>query len=95
MNLNLTGFHGFAFVSYVISAIIASERCYCVMSPMTSQTRLTTRTMGVVLVVVFVVVIGGFFVVASKFRAMCAFDPVTQVVFTTFEGSKFYDNKVI
>jgi hypothetical protein len=95
MNLNLMGFHGFAFVSYVISAIIASERCFCVISPMTSQTRFTTRTMGVVLVVVFVVVTGGHFVVATKFRAMCAFDPVRQVVFKTFAGSTFYqDNQV-
>ena len=55
VNNNLVGFFGFYFVSQVLSAIIASERCLCVLSPLRSQTLLQTRTMAGIITGVFLV----------------------------------------
>ena len=51
-NNNLVGFCGFAWVSQFLSAIIASERCLCVLSPLRFQTLLQTKTMAVTIMLV-------------------------------------------
>ena len=58
VNHNLVGFFGFCWVSQVLSAIIASERCLCVLSPLRFQTLLQTRTVAVIIVAVYVVPLG-------------------------------------
>ena len=68
MNHNLSGFFGVEWISQVMSAIIASERCFCVVSPLRSQSVLSTRTMAVIIVLVFIVVLGLYFVVAFRYR---------------------------
>ena len=70
-NNNLAGFFGFFWASNVISAIIASERCFCVVSPLRSQSVLSTRTMAVIIVLVFIVVTGLYFLVAVRYRVVC------------------------
>ena len=57
-NNNLAGFFAFSFVSQILSAIIASERCLCVLSPLRFQTLLQTRTVAVIIVAVYVVPLG-------------------------------------
>ena len=95
-NHNLIGFFGFSWVSQVISAIIASERCFCVVSPLRSQTVLSTRTMVIIIVVVFVVVTGLYFVVALRYRMVCVYDPTTDMYFKMIDGGEvYYRHKVI
>ena len=72
-NHNLVGFLGFTWVSQIMSAIIASERCFCVVSPLRSQSVLSTRTMAVIIVVVYIVVPGLFFLVAFRYRLVCVY----------------------
>jgi hypothetical protein len=50
-----------------MSAVIASERCFCILFPLRSKTLLTTTTMAVVIVVAFVLIVGGLFVVAYRY----------------------------
>ena len=96
LNNNLTGFFGFSWVSSVISAIIASERCFCVVSPFRSQTALSTRTMAIIIVVVFIVVTGLYFVVALRYRMVCMYDPTIDMYFKIIdEGEFYYKHKVI
>ncbi|KAL8589879.1 hypothetical protein ACOMHN_023966 [Nucella lapillus] len=90
VNHNLITFFGFAWVSQIISAIIASERCFCVVSPLRSHTVLSTRTMAVILGTVVVVVLSLFAVLATKYRMMCVYDPVTNARFNVLEGGEFY-----
>ena len=89
-NHNLVGFFGFFWVSMVMSAIIASERCFCVVSPLRSQSILSTRTMAVIIVVVFIVVTGLYFVVALRYRMVCVYDPTTDMYFKMIDGGEFY-----
>ena len=58
VNNNLIGFMGFSFVSQVLSAIIASERCLCVLCPLRFQTLLQTRTMAVIIAALYLVIVG-------------------------------------
>ena len=89
VNNNLVGFFGFNFVSEFLSAIIASERCLCVLSPLRSQTLLRTRTMVVIIVVVFLVVVGFYFVMATRYRIACVFVPPNGTTWS-FVPSEFY-----
>ena len=87
---NLVGFFGLSWVSPIMSAIIASERCFCVVSPLRSQSVLSTRTMAVIIVVVYVVVLGLYFLVAFRYRMMCVYDPTTDMYFKVVDGGEFY-----
>ena len=90
VNHNLVGFFGFSWVSQVLSAIIASERCLCVISPLRFQTLLPTRTMAGIVSVVYVAVVGLYFVVAMRYRIECVYDPASDTVVYTAIASEFY-----
>ena len=92
VNNNLVGFYGFSWVSMILSAIIASERCYCVLSPLRYQTLLKTRTMAVIIAAVYLVVVGFYFLVATRYRFACAFDPATDTIFYRGVVSVFYQS---
>ena len=79
-NNNLGGFHGFSWVSQILSAIIATERCLCVLRPLRFQTLLKTRTMAAIIIVVYVVTVGLYFVVHMRYRIECIFDLITGTV---------------
>ena len=87
---NLLGFFGLSWVSTIMSAIIASERCFCVVSPLRSQSVLSTRTMAVIIVVVYIVVLGLYFLVAVRYRMVCVYDPTTDMYFKAIDGGEFY-----
>ncbi|XP_076464569.1 galanin receptor 2a-like [Babylonia areolata] len=89
-NHNVTGLLGFVYVSLVLSAIIASERCLCVLRPLKFQTLMRTRTMATVICVVYVLVVGLYFIVAFRMRIGCLHDPTTGVVLTTVFIGEFY-----
>ncbi|XP_076462840.1 uncharacterized protein LOC143295153 [Babylonia areolata] len=91
-NHNMLGFYGFTWVSEVISAIIASERCFCILQPLRSQTVLSTSTTTVIVVLVNVVVVGLYLFVAARYRIVCAFDPTSSSEVWTFAPSQLYLN---
>ena len=94
-NNNLVCFFGFAWVSQIMSAIIASERCLCVLSPFRFQTLLRTRTMAVIIVVVFLVVVGFYFVMATRYRIACVFVPPAGTTFYAGVASEFYRKRAL
>ena len=89
-NNNLVGFFGFSWVSQILSAIIATERCLCVLSPLRFQTLLQTRTMAVIITAVYLVVVGVYFVVATRYRIGCVFDPASNTAEYTGVAGEFY-----
>ncbi|XP_076454805.1 uncharacterized protein LOC143289643 [Babylonia areolata] len=90
VNHNLGGFLGSSFVSLVLSAIIACERCYCVLRPLKYQTLMRTRTMAVIIVVVYVVVLGLNFVAVFRYHFACVYDLDTGVAITMMSHSEIY-----
>ena len=91
-NNNLVCFFGFAWVSQIMSAIIASERCLCVLSPFRFQTLLRTRTMAVIISATYLVVMGFYFIVATKYRIACIFDTSSGTSKYTVVVGEFYRN---
>ncbi|XP_076461499.1 uncharacterized protein LOC143293990 [Babylonia areolata] len=93
-NHNMIGFYGLTWVSEVISAIIACERCFCIMQPLRSQTVLSTSTTTIIIVLVNVMVVGLYFVVGARYRIVCAYDPTTNRDVWIVASSKFFlDNQ--
>ena len=90
INNNVTGFFGFACVSQILSAIIASERCFCILQPLRSQTVLRTSTTTAIIVVINFVVVGPYFFVVSRYRIGCVYDPVSQLTSMSGVAGQFY-----
>ncbi|KAL8562835.1 hypothetical protein ACOMHN_004527 [Nucella lapillus] len=89
-NHYLLGFYGFTTVSQILSAIIAAERCFCILQPLRSRSVLQTSTTTTIIVVIFVVVIGFYFLVVSRYHILCAYNPLTDSVIMTAIGGEFY-----
>ena len=89
-NHYLLGIYGFSGVSQILSAIIASERCFCILQPLRSQTVLRTSTMTAIIVTVNVLVVGLYFLVLARYNIVCAYNPISDNVIMTMVGGKFY-----
>ena len=90
VNNHLLGFYGFTFVSQIITAIIASERCSCILQPLHSQTLMRTSTIAIVIGVVSIVVVAFYFVVMSKYSIVCVSDPLNGREIWITVLSEFY-----
>ncbi|KAK7107335.1 formyl peptide receptor-related sequence 6-like [Littorina saxatilis] len=91
-NNALVGLFGFTWVSQIMSAIIASERCLCVMSPLRSQTILKTKTMAIIIGFVFAVVVGLYFIVGARYAVVCVYDLALGRTTFMLVASEFYLN---
>ena len=90
VNHNLLGLYGFVWASQFMSAVVASERCFCIMFPLRSKILLSTRTMAIIIVIAFVVIVGGLFVVSYRFAVFCMYDVVTSSTMLVMGTSEFY-----
>ncbi|KAK7107824.1 galanin receptor 2b-like [Littorina saxatilis] len=90
VNHNLLGLYGFVWASQFMSAVIASERCFCILFPLKSKTVLTTKTMAVIIVVAFIVIVGGLFVVSYRFSVICVYDSFSNSSTIIMGTSEFY-----
>lgn len=86
----LVGFYGLAWASEVVTTVIACERCFCVMSPLRSQSVIKTKTTVAFVLSVSSVLIGGFFVVGARWSVRCVYDPLTNSTSLTAFPSAFY-----
>ncbi|XP_076443955.1 uncharacterized protein LOC143282241 [Babylonia areolata] len=89
-NENMFVLLGFCYVSPVLSAIIAVERCLCVFSPLKFQTLLSTKTMVVIIIVVYILIMGLFFLVSYRYRVGCVHDPASGATVITAVEGEFY-----
>ncbi|XP_076454850.1 uncharacterized protein LOC143289688 [Babylonia areolata] len=89
-NHNLVVFMGSAFLSFIMSAIIACERCYCVLRPLKYQTLMRTRTMALIILCFAVFVFSVFFVVSYRYWIWCYYDPLTGEEVIKIAGGEFY-----
>ncbi|XP_076464825.1 uncharacterized protein LOC143296678 [Babylonia areolata] len=90
-NNHLSGLVGFLYVSPVLTAIIASERCYCVLRPLKYQTVMRTRTMAAIIAAVNIVVVGLYFIVAFRFHIGCVKDPISGATTKTAIIGELYE----
>ncbi|KAL8620884.1 hypothetical protein ACOMHN_025017 [Nucella lapillus] len=91
-NHNLLALMGCNYISYILSAIIATERCLCVVNPLKFQTLLRTRTMAVIIVMSYILVLGLHFIIVFRYRVGCVYDPVCGKVAKAGFTAEFYDD---
>ncbi|KAK7505614.1 hypothetical protein BaRGS_00002885 [Batillaria attramentaria] len=85
------GFTGFAWVSQFLSAVIASERCFCVVSPFRAQKVLKTSSMAVIIVVVSAILLGGMLaIIGPKHSAVCIYHPATNTTRDVIYVTDYY-----
>ncbi|KAK7479626.1 hypothetical protein BaRGS_00029175 [Batillaria attramentaria] len=88
--VNFHGLFGLLWASHFMSAIIACERCYCVVSPLRAQNVMKTRTTAMIVAIVCPVITGGFFFCSTKWASRCIYDPVLNTTSQEFYPLDFY-----
>ncbi|XP_076465403.1 uncharacterized protein LOC143297114 [Babylonia areolata] len=86
----LLGLRSLTWLSGFVSMFIACERCFCVVSPLRSQTILSTRTTGFILAFTTMFSVTGSVFQGMRFSVVCVFDPETNVTYKAMLTSKFY-----
>ncbi|XP_076452288.1 uncharacterized protein LOC143287931 [Babylonia areolata] len=86
----LLGFRSLSWLSGFVSMVIACERCFCVVSPLRSQTVLSTRTTGLILALGTAFCVTGSLVNGMRWSLPCVLDPVTNTTSRRLITSQFY-----
>ena len=86
----LSGFYGFSFASGFMTMVIACERCFCVLSPLRSRRIFKTKSTLIIILVAFFVLVGGFFVIGTRWSITCVFNPRTNSSSLELYPSQFY-----
>ncbi|KAL8603528.1 hypothetical protein ACOMHN_052757 [Nucella lapillus] len=91
------GLTGVTWVSQFLSAVIASERCFCVVSPLHAQKFLKTSTMAAIIFTTSAILLAGMLAIAGpKHIAVCMFDPLTNTTKDIVYVTDYYlENKEI
>ncbi|KAL8589841.1 hypothetical protein ACOMHN_020844 [Nucella lapillus] len=94
---HFVGLKGFNWVSMFLSAVIAAERCFCVVSPLRAQRMLSTRTLAVVITSISLLLLTGMLTIAGpKHTEACVFDPQTNTTsFIIYVTDYYLQNKKI
>ncbi|XP_076467288.1 uncharacterized protein LOC143298330 [Babylonia areolata] len=71
MNNNLLGFYGFGYGSMLLSAVVSTERCVCVLFPFTARRCLPTKVFAVCVLLAVLTVSLLRFVVTAQFQVVC------------------------
>ena len=85
---------GLIWVSGFMTTLIAFERCLCVVSPLKAKQIISTRTSAVVIAASHVIILAGNYVVVTRWRVVCMFDPLTGQSVDQFYPSDFYQQNV-
>ncbi|KAL8589839.1 hypothetical protein ACOMHN_020842 [Nucella lapillus] len=80
-----------------LSAVIAAERCFCVVSPLRAQHMLSTRTLAVIITFISLLLLTGMLVIVGpKHTEACVFDPQTNTTSLILYVTDYYkENKKI
>ena len=71
VNNNVVGLVGFLNGSVLLSAIISTERCICVLFPLRSQRCISTKVLTAIIVVSVLVLVSLRFVVTAQYQVTC------------------------
>ncbi|XP_025091546.1 uncharacterized protein LOC112562480 [Pomacea canaliculata] len=90
VNNNLTGLFGFGYAAVFLSALVACERCICVLFPFHSKTLISTQKMAVAVIAGTCFVSFPRFIVTARYRIICAFDVRMDRTIRQLTVSDFY-----
>ena len=78
INSNVVGFIGFSNGSALLSAIISTERCICVLFPLRAQRCIPTKVLTAIIVVSVLVLVSLRFVVTAQYQVTCFYEMRTE-----------------
>ena len=78
VNNNVVGLVGFGNGSVLLSAIISTERCICVLFPLRSQRCIPTKVLTAIIVVSVLVLVSLRFVVTAQYQVTCFYEMRTE-----------------
>ena len=78
MNNNVVGLYGFSYGSTLLSAIISTERCVCVLFPLRAQRCIPTKVLTVVIVVSVSVLVSLRFIITAQYQVTCFYEMRTE-----------------
>ena len=81
---------GFVYVSGFMSTLIAFERCLCVVTPLKAKRIISTKTSAVVIAIGHIIILAGTYIIATRWRVVCMFDPLTGLSVDQYHPSAFY-----
>ncbi|XP_076445881.1 uncharacterized protein LOC143283521 [Babylonia areolata] len=83
-------YSSFVFSSQFVSAVIAGERCLCVVFPLRFSHMLKMKTFSIILLLGVLLIFGCRFVVAMKYHVVCVADIMTGQTYLYIISSEFY-----
>ena len=78
VNNNVVGLIGFGMGSVLLSGIISTERCICVLFPLRSQRCIPTKVLAAIIVVSVLVLVSLRFVVTAQYQVTCFYEMHTE-----------------
>ncbi|KAL8573484.1 hypothetical protein ACOMHN_047755 [Nucella lapillus] len=93
LNNYLVGFYGFGYGSMLLAAIISTERCVCVLFPLTAQRCIPTKVFAIVVGFVIFTLSMLRFVVTAQYRSGCFYEEKTQRISWQYEINHDYFSK--
>ena len=90
VNNNVIGLIGFGNGSVLLSAIISTERCICVLFPLRSQRCIPTKVLAAIIVVSVLVLVSLRFVVTAQYQVTCFYEMRTDIKSWQFYVSDYY-----
>ena len=78
VNNNVVGLIGFGMGSVLLSGIISTERCICVLFPLRSQRCIPTKVLTAIIVVSVLVLVSLRFVVTAQYQVTCFYEMRTE-----------------
>ncbi|XP_076445883.1 uncharacterized protein LOC143283524 [Babylonia areolata] len=83
-------YSSFGFSSQFVSAVIAGERCLCVVFPLRFSHMLKMKTFSIILLLGVLLIFACRFVVAMKYHVICVADIMTGQTYLYVISSEFY-----
>lgn len=77
MNHNVIGLYGFGYGPVLLSAIISTERCVCVLFPLRAQRCMPTKVLAIIIGVSLSVLVLLRFVITAQYRVTCFYEMAT------------------
>ncbi|KAL8583977.1 hypothetical protein ACOMHN_048584 [Nucella lapillus] len=90
INSGLLGLYGISYAAFVLSALISTERCVCVLFPLKARRCISTRAMVMIIVLSVLTLIGLWFVVLARLKVVCLYKETSGRVEWAVSMNTFY-----
>ena len=93
---NVVGLYGFAYGPMLLSAIVSTERCICVLFPLRAQSCVSSKAMGFLIATSVSILVLARFAITAMYQITCFYEMRTQrVSWQPYVNDYYFRNKVM